>query len=165
PYQDLKYSYSENLRSDYLLTGDPTVLRRIGYISWGMEFGVDLRNGGEAFTERHRAFALLAHAVDYELTGSAHELGVINAGIQAMRTRQTSPLPGNGPDRLLQLPARGRGGHVLAVDVEPARPSVPALLRGDGERVREARAGGPRALRDRAGDRRAAGRPERPDER
>jgi len=107
PYQDMKYSYSENLLSDYLLTGDPTVLRRIGYISWGMEFGVDLANGGEAFTERHRAFALLAHAVDYELTGSAHELGVIDAGVQAMRTRQTSPLDGNPPNGCFNYPPEG----------------------------------------------------------
>ena len=134
PYQDMKYSYSENLLSDYLLTGDPTVLREIGYVSWGQEFGVDLANGGEAFTERHRAFALLAHAVDYELTGSAHELDVINKGIQAMRNRQP-PAAGTAASTTRRRARRTRSRHgCRACSHKPScaptrRPATPASNR------------------------------------
>ena len=71
-----------------------------------MEFNVDL-TGGEENTERHRGFALLAHAVDYELTGSAHELGVINAGIAKMRSPSDLATERQRAQRLLQLPAGG----------------------------------------------------------
>ncbi|MDD2770555.1 MAG: hypothetical protein PHT19_17705, partial [Methylococcus sp.] len=106
PYPDVKYSYSESLLSNYLLTGDATVLKKIGYISWFMEFHVGLT--GTVDTERGLGFALLAHAVDAELTGSIHQRSVVDEGVNAMRARQTSPLDGNAPNGCFNYPPEGQ---------------------------------------------------------
>ncbi|HEX6667753.1 MAG TPA: hypothetical protein VF081_14300 [Solirubrobacterales bacterium] len=106
PEQDPKYSYSENLLSNYLLNGDASVLKTIGYVSWQQEFQINLTS--TEITERFRGFALLAHAIDYELTGSTHELAVIRDGIAAMRQRQTSPLDGNAPNGCFNYPPEGK---------------------------------------------------------
>ncbi len=137
-WHDMKYSYSENLLTNYLLNGDATVLKKIGYISWGMEFHINLEGTGE--TERHRGYALLAHAVDAELTGSAHQRSVVNDGIAAMRARQTSPLDGNAPNGCFNYPPEGDAhtfspwmssllayGHLRAYHAV-GTPSVPASL-------------------------------------
>lgn len=105
-FQDTKYSYSENLFSNYLLNGDSSILKTIGYVSWVQEFQTDLR--AAVFTERHLGYALLAHAIDYELTGSTHELQVLREGIAAMRARQTSPLDGNAPNGCFNYPPEGK---------------------------------------------------------
>jgi hypothetical protein len=94
-WYDLKYSYAENLLTNYLLNGDAALLKKIGHISWGMEFHIDLEGTGE--TERHRGYTLLAHAVDAELTGSAHQRSAVESGIAAMRARQTAAGPGGEP--------------------------------------------------------------------
>lgn len=104
--QDPKYSYSENLFSNYMLNGDASVLKTIGYVSWLQEFQINLTS--TEITERFRGFALLAHAVDFELTGSTHELAVIRDGIAAMRQRQTSPLDGNAPNGCFNYPPEGK---------------------------------------------------------
>ncbi len=103
PYPDTKYSYNENLFTDYELNGDPTVLKTIGYVSYAQEFHV-----GNSVTERHLAFALLSHAVDYELTGDAHQLADTQGLIQTMRTRQTSPLDGNPPNGCFNYAPEGQ---------------------------------------------------------
>ena len=104
-FHDLKYSYSEGLLSNYLLTGDTEHLKKIGYISWAMEFHVNLTGTGE--TERHRGYALLAHAIDAELTGSAHQRSVVANAISTMRTRQTSSVNGNPPNGCFNYPPEG----------------------------------------------------------
>lgn len=104
-FQDTKYSTSESLLSYYLLTGDATVLKTIGYISWQQQFHTSLTG---IQTERHLGMALLSHAIDAELTGSAHEIAVINQGIAAMRLRQTSPLDGNAPNGCFNYPPEGQ---------------------------------------------------------
>jgi hypothetical protein len=102
PYPDTKYSYNENLFTDYELNGDPTVLKTIGYVSYAQEFQI-----GNSITERHLSFALLSHAVDYELTGDAHQLADVQDLIQTMRTRQTSPLDGHPPNGCFNYPPEG----------------------------------------------------------
>jgi hypothetical protein len=104
-FHDLKYSYSEGLLSNYLLTGDTTHLKKIGYISWAMEFHINLMGTGE--TERHRGYALLAHAVDAELTGSTHQRAMVTNAINTMRARQTSSLNGNAPNGCFNYPPEG----------------------------------------------------------
>jgi hypothetical protein len=101
-YPDTKYSYNENLFTDYELNGDPTVLKTIGYVSYAQEFHI-----GNSITERHLAFALLSHAVDYELTGDAHQLADLQGLVQTMRTRQTSPLDGHAPNGCFNYPPEG----------------------------------------------------------
>ncbi|WKZ28633.1 MAG: hypothetical protein QY323_03780 [Patescibacteria group bacterium] len=104
-FHDMKYSYSESLLSNYLLTGDASVLRKIGYISWGFQFHHNLLGTGD--TERHRGYALLAHAIDAELTGSAHQRSYATNAMEVMRARQTSPLNGNQPNGCFNYPPEG----------------------------------------------------------
>jgi hypothetical protein len=105
PYQDTKYSTPESLLMYYLLTGDASVLPVIGYMSWASEFHAPLTSEN---TERTLGYALLAHAIDAELTGSAHETAVVFGGITAMRLRQVSPLDGNAPNGCFNYPPEGQ---------------------------------------------------------
>jgi hypothetical protein len=69
---DTKYVYAENLAYRYWLTGDDSALTRLSAIVTAQNGFNDAWTPGLGFwTERHAAFKLLAHQVNYELNGGA----------------------------------------------------------------------------------------------
>ena len=69
---DTKYVYAENLAYRYWLTGDDSALTRLPAIVAAQNGFNDAWTPGTGFwTERHAAFKLLAHQVNYEINGGA----------------------------------------------------------------------------------------------
>ena len=96
PYKDGKYSYSEDLYSLYLLTGDETLLPSIADINPFLKLAI--YNLG--WTERFAAYGLSAAAIDYIVNGRPEALAEAQRIIDDLLVRQArhgsdgSPNPG-----------------------------------------------------------------------
>lgn len=91
---DNKYSFNESLAYAYWLTGDDTFLAAISTTATAHNSTVHAWTAGLGFwTERSVAFKLTAHAIDYEVTGSATRRDSVNAVVQSLVAHQNG-LPG-----------------------------------------------------------------------
>ena len=105
-FQDTKYSYSENLLSNYLLNGDPSVLKTIGYVSWVQEFQTDLAGDG-----LHRAAPRLRPARPRDRLRADRQHP--RAGSAPRRDRGDAPAAdlapaGNAPNGCFNYPPEGK---------------------------------------------------------
>ena len=89
--EDLKYSYGRSLLTDFLFTGDTTLVPAIERIaSAGEEWDPTYDMGTNFWTERHQAYALLAAVAAWEATGA-----VRHAARAARSPRTRSRWPSN----------------------------------------------------------------------
>jgi hypothetical protein len=97
---DSKYSYNESLAYAFWSTGDATFLPAISATA-------DVHNASPSawtaalnfWTERMIAFKLMAHAIDYEVTGSVARRDSVNAIVQGLVDHQNGaalPIPMQG---------------------------------------------------------------------
>lgn len=97
---DSKYSYNESLAYAFWCTGDSTFLPAISATA-------DVHNASPSawtaslnfWTERMIAFKLMAHAIDYEVTGSTARRDSVNAVVQGLVDHQNGaalPIPASG---------------------------------------------------------------------
>ncbi|MDZ4811520.1 MAG: hypothetical protein SGI99_02755 [Pseudomonadota bacterium] len=97
---DSKYSYNESLAYAYWSTGDATFLPAISTTANQHNGTVHVWTPQVGFwTERGAAFKLMAHAIDYEVTGSVARRDSVNAIIQGLVDHQNGaalPIPMQG---------------------------------------------------------------------
>ncbi len=87
PYKDVKYSYSEDLATQYWLSGDATLLP---YLTW-MSAATKLALPNQGWTERNQTYALAAPIYEYEVTGNATALAAAKVYVDALLARQNKP--------------------------------------------------------------------------
>lgn len=86
---DNKYSFNESLAYSYWLTGDATFLPAITSTADAHNSSVHTWTAGLGFwTERNVAFKLMAHLIDYEISGSAARRDSVNAIVAALVAHQ-----------------------------------------------------------------------------
>ncbi len=86
---DNKYSFNESLAYSYWLTGDETFLPAITNTANAHNGSAHTWSAGLGFwTERSVAFKLMAHLVDYEITGSIARRDSVNAIVSALAAHQ-----------------------------------------------------------------------------
>lgn len=86
---DNKYSFNESLAYTYWLTGDDTFLPAIGSTASAHDSTVHAWTQNLGFwTERSVAFKLMAHLVDWEVTGSSARRASVDAIVAALAAHQ-----------------------------------------------------------------------------
>jgi hypothetical protein len=91
---DNKYAFNESLAYAYWMTGDETFRAAITTTANAHNGSPHAWTAGLGFwTERMAAFKLMAHAIDYEVTGSTTRRDSVNAMITAFAAHQNG-LPG-----------------------------------------------------------------------
>lgn len=86
---DNKYSFNESLAYAYWATGDDTFLAQISATATAHNGSPHAWSAGLGFwTERMVAFKLMAHAIDYEVTGSSTRRDSVNAIVAALAAHQ-----------------------------------------------------------------------------
>ena len=86
---DNKYSFNESLAYSYWLTGDASFLPAITSTADAHNSSVHTWTAGLGFwTERNVAFKLMAHLIDYEISGSAARRDSVNAIVAALVAHQ-----------------------------------------------------------------------------
>lgn len=86
---DNKYSFNESLAYSYWLTGDDTFLPAIANTANAHNGSVHAWSAGLGFwTERNVAFKLMAHLIDYEVTGNVARRDSVNAIVATLAAHQ-----------------------------------------------------------------------------
>jgi hypothetical protein len=86
---DVKYAYNECLAYSRWLTGDDTLLTKIGNTTLGSNtFPHVWSTGSNFWTERHAAFKLLSNVVAYEVLGGTTRRDLVNTILTNFRTHQ-----------------------------------------------------------------------------
>lgn len=97
---DNKYSFNESLALAYWLTGDETFLPAISSTANAHNSTAHAWTQGLGFwTERSVAFKLMAHVIDFEVTGSSTRRDSVNAILSALAAHQDG-LPGIPANRI-----------------------------------------------------------------
>lgn len=97
---DNKYSFNESLAYSYWLTGDAAFLPAISSTADAHDGSQHAWSQGLGFwTERQAAFKLMAHVIDWEVSGSAARRDSVNAIIAALAAHQDG-LPGIPANRV-----------------------------------------------------------------
>ncbi len=94
---DNKYSFNESLAYAYWMTGDDTFLPAITNTATAHNGSPHAWSAALGFwTERMVAFKLMAHAIDYEVTGNTTRRDSVNAIVTALAAHQNG-MPGGIP--------------------------------------------------------------------
>lgn len=98
---DNKYSFNESLAYAYWMTGDDTFLPAITNTANAHNGSPHAWTAALGFwTERMVAFKLMAHAIDYEITGNATRRDSVNAIVTALAAHQNGALAGIPANRI-----------------------------------------------------------------
>ena len=112
--QDLKYSYGRSLLTDFMFTGDPTLLDTIDRVGAAGRGWDPVYTANRSFwTERHQTYALLAALTAWEATGE--ERHAERAGTIARVSFEMAADPlGSWPTDGCMLHGQGSGGPICS---------------------------------------------------
>ncbi|HET7843122.1 MAG TPA: hypothetical protein VFL14_03165, partial [Xanthomonadales bacterium] len=98
---DSKYAYNESLAYCWWLTGDPTILPKIGTATLAHDgFPHAWTPQRNFWTERHAAFKLLANVVAYEVLGGTTRRDAVESILATLRTHQDGAGGAIPPNRI-----------------------------------------------------------------